>query len=134
MPYSAKWLVPYRVMTSKMSGRVTLEDIDAHTEASVKFLTEAQIHAPGKLVYNVFDTSQAENGLPIYLMMTKALTILSFTNSATLYHVTQSRELRSIGDLTAHLMSFAIRTYDDYDEAVQAVYDALAREDLQISH
>ncbi len=133
MAYRARWLVPYRVMESTLSGPVTMADMDRHTEAAVQFLTEAQTHAPGQMVYNLFNTLEADRAIPAYLMLTKALPVLRFKNRGPLYHVTKSAQQRNVGDLTAHLMSFAIRTFEDYDEALEAIDNALAHEDFHLS-
>lgn len=128
MPQTMEWYIPYRILRSHFWGRCTDEDTIEFTTGAVRFLTEAQIHAPGNLIYNVMDASEMESMPPIYLMLPRAIPTMGFKNRGPLYLVTRQSNIRRIFELTAHIMAFNLRFYNTWDEAIQAAEAAVARD------
>ncbi len=112
---------------------LTNADFDDFQRCSVDMLSEALGVAPIRKVFNVYDISAVDYHPPMYLMLGKALPVLRFKNRGALFVVTKKGTHRSMFELTAHVMNFGLRFYDDFDAAICAAEDAVAREDLQLS-
>lgn len=63
-------------------------------------------------------------------MLGQALPVLRYKNRGTVYHVTRSKTTRSILELTAHVMSFAVRAFASREEAMQVIDHMILQEDL----
>jgi hypothetical protein len=133
MPYHADWYIPLRVAEARFWGKVDSGDLDRHSEACVRLLTEAQVHAPGRLIHLILDVSEVEVMPPTYLMMSRALPTLRFKNRDTMFVIAPKSASRSILEITAHVMNFKIRTFSTRDEALRAVEAVLLKDELHSS-
>jgi hypothetical protein len=55
MPLHIERYIPYQVVDERVWGQVTIEDVHQHTDCMLQILTEAQTHAPGTTIYQLFD-------------------------------------------------------------------------------
>lgn len=131
MPFHIDWLIPYRAINVLASGNIQSEDFDLYSETLVRLLTEAKTHAPGLKVYNIFDSMTVKTYPPMYLMFNRALPVLRFRNRGPMYLITPNRTTRSFFELTAHITSFALQTFDNRQEALAALDNALIREERE---
>lgn len=128
MPHKMEWYIQYQILQSHFWGPCTDQDTIDFTTAAVHFLTESQIHAPGRLIYNVMDATKIESMPPIYLMLPRAIPTMHFKNRGPLYLVTRQSNIRRIFELTAHIMAFNLRFFNHWDEAIQAAEAAVSRD------
>lgn len=133
MSYHGEWLIPLRVIHVKVSGVVTPAELDIHTETIAKLLSEAQAHDPKRMIHLLMDAGEVESFPMFYLMVPTAMPVLRFQNRGTMFFVTSSQKLKSIINLSAHIMRFSHRTFSTREEALEALEVAIARDDLKIS-
>lgn len=133
MPLHPQWHIQHRVIYVYATGHIVNAELDAYTAALVEMLTDAQTNAPGVKVYLLFNGLEVESYPPTYLMLKSALPVLRFKNRGTMFHVTKSRMMRSILELTAHVMKFPIRSFNTLEEGTRAVEAAVARDEQRIT-
>lgn len=131
MPFHIEWHTPYRVIDERVWGVLTTDDIRQHTELLISMLSDAQSHAPGKLVYHVFDDTEAESMPPAYLMLKQALPVLRFKNRGLMFHITRKSTIRSIVELAAHVMRFRMHSFATREDALRALEKAMIEDDLR---
>jgi hypothetical protein len=131
MPFIIAWHIPLRVVSVTASGVISHDDLDAYTTAAAQMLAEAQAAAPGRKVYNVFDGTQIESLPLVYQMFARALPVVRMPNLGPLYYVTENRAHRHIIELTAHILSISLRTFNNREAALHAAEAALAADDLR---
>ncbi len=129
MPFHIDWLIPYRAINVLASGSIKPEDFDFYSETLVRLLTEAQTHTPNLKVYNIFDSMTVKTYPPMYLMFKRALPVLRFRNRGPMYLITPNRTTRSFFELTAHIASFPLQAFDNRQEALAALENALIGEE-----
>ncbi len=132
MPLDIDWHIPYRVIRVHATGIVKTEDFDHFAEVSVRLLSEAQTHAPGTLVYNIFDSLEVDIYPPVYLMLGRALPVLRFKNRGPLFLITQNRATSTLFELTAHVTNFSLRVFKTHEEALEVLELALAKDNSSI--
>ncbi len=131
MPVEVTWYIPYRVADTKFTGIVTVKDLEYVAQRFVDLLTEAEAHAPGRMVHMFYDTTECESMPPLYLMLKQAMPVLRFKTRGTMFHITRSAALRSMLELTAHVTNFKTRAFPTREEAVRAAEAQLVNDDLQ---
>lgn len=129
MPFYIDWLIPHRAINVLATGSIRSEDFDIYSDTLVRLLTEAQTHAPNLKVYNLFDSTTVKTYPPMYLMFKRALPVLRFQNRGPMYLITPNRATRSFFELTAHISSFSLQAFDNRQEALAALENALIREE-----
>lgn len=132
MPFHIDWHIQHRVIYAHATGHMKDEDFDYYSATVAQLLTEAQTHAPHVKQYIVLDTLEALNYPPTYLMIKRALPILRFKNRGPMFLVTQSRLIRGLVELTAHVSNFPLRVFNDRDEAIRAVEVAVQQDEIHI--
>lgn len=130
MPLHVEWYLQYRVIDARFSGEVNANDIQKQVRMFVQFLSESQLQAPGRPVYLLFDTLEAESMPPFYQTLNKAIPILKFRNRGPAFHVTRNRKIRSIIDLAAHIARFQVYTYETREDAIRDIEAHLVRENF----
>lgn len=133
MPYHGEWLVPLRVIGARAWGVMTMDDVDKHTALCVRLLTEAQAHASDNLVYYLFNVLEVESMPPIYLTVSRSLPLLQFKNRGPMFYVTRSQTFRSLMNLTAHVMDFQLRVFNDQASALQAIEVTMLKDDMRLA-
>jgi len=133
MPYSGDWYIPLRVAETRFWGKVDSHDIDQHNEVCIRLLTEAQIHAPGRLIHMILDGSEIESLPLLYLMFSRAAPVMRFKNRDIMFFVTQKSTTRSIFELTAHVLNFRMRVFDTRAEALEALEAVMLKEEIHSS-
>lgn len=131
MPFQTEWYIPFRVIDERVWGKITAEAMHQHSELIVQMLSDAQIRAPGTQVHLVLDTAETESLPPAYIMLKPALPVLRFKNRGDLFHITHNSTVRSIMELTAHVMKFPMRSFATREEALQALEATMLQEDLR---
>lgn len=129
MSYSAEWLVPLRIAEMRVWGEVTLDDMKQHTAVCVQMLTEAQTQFPHRQIHMIFDASGCTAFPPIYLWMPHGLPVLRFQNRGLMLLITNNKRIRSITEVTAHVMNFQMRTYPQREDALKAVEALLSHDE-----
>ncbi len=131
MPIEVEWHIPYRVIDETMSGKLSSHDMDEHTSRMLAMLQEAEIHAPGKLVYLLLDTTRADIMPPAYLMLQHALPVLRMKNRGLMILITQSKTFRSIIELTAHVMRFPVHSVATREEALKVLAATMYKDEAR---
>ncbi|MBI5929746.1 MAG: hypothetical protein HY862_10580 [Chloroflexi bacterium] len=131
MPYQGEWYIPCRVINARLWGKAAVEDFDKHTALCVELLSQAQIQAPSASVHMLLDVEEAESLPPLYLMFARAMPVLRFKNRGVMFVITRNRTIKSIIELTAHVMNFSILMFNSRSEAMSALEATLLKEDLQ---
>ncbi len=134
MPFEIRWHVPYRVIEIHAKEYLNKEDMLAIAQHLVKMLTEAETHAPDHLVYLLYDSGDAKTMPPLYMMLKQALPVLRFKNRGPLFHVTRSKSIRSIMEITAHVANFQLRSFMTREEALHMLEAALLKDDFHHNH
>jgi hypothetical protein len=128
MPLQIQWYIPYKVIDEQIWGKVTIEEIQQQIDLWVDMLNKAQVHAPEKKVYLLFDDTNVEKMPPAYLMIPQALPVLKFQNRGPMFHITHKRPISNIIEIAAHVMGFEIRTFTVREEAIRELEITLMRE------
>lgn len=131
MPIDVDWYRPYRVVDERVWGMVTGDDTRQHIDLLSSMLNKAQVHAPGRLVYLLYDDTEVETMPPIYLMLKQGLPVLRFKNRGPVFYVTRRKAISSIVELAAHVMRFKMRSFSTRKEALEALEKVLAEDDLR---
>ncbi len=130
MPFHINWYLLHRVIEVRLEGDVSMDDMRTQTDLIRVMLDDAEHHAAGRRVFVLLDTLMVKTMPPAYLMLGQALPVLRYKNRGTVYHVTRSKTTRSILELTAHVMSFAVRAFASREEAMQVIDYMILQEDL----
>jgi hypothetical protein len=130
MPVKIDWYVSYRVIDVRLSGEVTQAEIRYMASRFVELLTEVQVHEPRRKPYLLCETLEAISVPPLYLMLKEAMPVLRFKNRGPMFHVTQSRSMRSMIQLTAHITQFQLFSFETRAEALRVLDAALLKEQL----
>jgi hypothetical protein len=131
MPYHGEWYIPHRVVNARFWGKAGVDDFDQHTAVCVELLSQAQGQVPGATVHMILDVEEAESLPPLYLMFGRAVPVLRFKNRGIMFVVTRNRTIKSIIELTAHVMNFSIMMFNSRAEMFSALEATLLKEDLQ---
>ncbi|MBZ0280409.1 MAG: hypothetical protein K8L97_06685 [Anaerolineae bacterium] len=131
MPVVIEWYRPYQVIDARLRGLVTMEDIQQQADVFVSMLSEGEVHASGKRLYLLYDTSEAESMPPVYMMLKIALPILRFKNRGPMFHITRSSTIRSIIELTAHITRFPLQTFATREETIRALEAKILEDGLR---
>jgi hypothetical protein len=121
MPLHIEWYIPYQVVDEKVWGQVTIEDVHQHTNCILTMLTEAQTHAPGTTIYQLFDDTEVESMPPVYLMISHALPVLRLQNRGPMLHIARKTAISNIMDITAHVMGFQRYKFETRQDAIRAL-------------
>lgn len=127
MPHHVGWHIPLWVLEARFEGRVVVSEMSQLAEAYIQFLTEAEQQAPGRMIYLLFDTSDAENMPPMYSMLAYGLPVLKFKNRGPAFHVTRSGVIRKMIEVTAFVSGFKVTTYATRDSAIKAIEAVLIK-------
>lgn len=131
MPYQGEWHIPCRVIYARLWGKAAIDDFDEHTALCVDLLSQAQVESPTTRVHMILDVEEAESLPPLYLMFGRAMPVLRFKNRGVMFVVTRNRTIKSIIELTAHVMNFSIMMFNSRADALSALEATLLKEDLQ---
>lgn len=129
MPYQAEWHIPNRLVYARGWGRMTVQDMELHTAMCMKFLTEAEQNVPGGRVTMIFDALEVESIPPLYLMLPSALPVLRMQNrTESMIFVSINKGMRTILQLTGHVMNFKVRFAASSQEAIEIAESILQLE------
>lgn len=131
MSFEIKWHTPYRVIDLRFWGQVASEEMQVISRHFVEMLAAGESHAPGRLVYLLYDTCEAESMPPSYLMLKEALPVLRFKNRGPMFHISNSQSMRRIVDLAAHVTRFPVRTFNTREDALRALEATINSDDLR---
>jgi hypothetical protein len=130
MPLQIQWYIPYKVIDERIWGKVTIEEMQEHTDTLLDMLTKAQNFASGQQLYHLFDDTEVESMPPAYLMITQALPVLKFQNRGPMFHITHKRPISNIIEIAAHVMGFQRRTFQTREQAIAALEAVILKENL----
>lgn len=131
MPTETSWHRVHRVIEVRTTGHMTIEEAGELSEILSQMLAEGQLHRPGRQMFLLFDSLEAQSVPPLYLFIKHALPVLRFRNRGPLFHITRNKTIRSITELCSHVMKFELKVFNTREEAIQALDDTLMREELQ---
>lgn len=131
MPLKIEWLIPYRIIDERLSGKLSPDEFTQVSQTVVAMLAEADREMPGKLVYLLLDASEVESMPPPYLMLRQALPVLRLKNRGLMVHVTRKALVRNMIELTAHVMRFRMQAFSDRDQAIEALMTAMIDDDIR---
>jgi hypothetical protein len=125
------WHIPYRVIKARLVDEIPVPELDVVTEAIAAKLQEGLEKSPGQPIHFLCDLLEVTSFPPLYKMLHRTMPVTRFRNRGVMILVTNSRRLRSIFEITAHVFrkgDFKIWVVQSYHEALQTLDDILARE------
>src|SRR5688572_22266447 len=133
MPFSGDWYIPNAAIEVRFWGNIDVNDLDQFFSMSMNLLAEAQTEAPGKRLHLIVDGLEIDSMPPAYLMITRTMPMLRFKNRDTMFLITQKSTIRSILELTSHVMNFPLRIFDTRAEALQVVEALVLKNEIRSS-
>lgn len=134
MPIQVEWMIPYRIIDERLSGRLGTEDLMQHSRFLVQMLSEALAVAPNRQVHLLLDMSDAQNVPPVYTMMKEAAPVLKMSNRGHLVLITRNAVIRNIVELTAHVMRFSMQACSSREEGEQILRIRVEEDERRALH
>jgi hypothetical protein len=120
MPYKISWYVENRVILNKMSGRMSVEEVEAMVLEVVAYLKVAAQHTD-QPVQAIFDQSELEKMPSLPQLVSASEPIRKQTNRQWMILITKDRMTKAVTSILNNVFRSPMKTVPTFDEAINVL-------------